>query len=89
MIGGSDFLDYVKARVSDLRSQRQAIRQTFLQGKAFYRVFGDRLSGEKRQIAKHFAGMAEAGAVRRRVDMIRFGFCKSGFVRNAALFWLI
>lgn len=89
MIGGSDFSDYVKTRISDLRSQRQVIRQTFLQGKAFYRVFGDRLSGEKRKIAQHFAGMAEEGAVRRRVDMIRFGFCKSGFVRNAALFWLI
>lgn len=89
MIGGSSFSDYVRARVSDLRSQRQVIRQTFLQGRAFYKVFGERLSGEKGQIAKHFAGMAEAGAVRRRVDMIRFGFCKSGFVRNAALFLLI
>lgn len=89
MIGGSDFSDYVKTRISDLRSQRQVIRQTFLQGKAFYRVFGNRLSGEKRKIAQRFAGMAEEGAVRRRVDMIRFGFCKSGFVRNAALFWLI
>ena len=89
MIGGSGFSDYVKTRLSDLRGQRQAIRQTFLQGKAFYRVFGDRLSGEKRQIAQRFARMAEEGAVRRRADMIRFGFCKSGFVRNAALFWLI
>lgn len=89
MIGGRGFFDYVKTRVASLYSQRDVIRQTFVQGKVFYELFGEHLSGKDRKIAETFATMIDAGPIRRRVNMIRFGFFKSGLLRNAALFLLI
>lgn len=89
MIGGSGFTDYMKNRVSNLHRQRAAIQETFAQGKAFYVVFGNRLIGKKKKIARIFASMPDSGWIARRWHMIRFGFCKSGLIRNAALFFLI
>lgn len=89
MIGGSGFLDYVKNRLQNVSRQREAIRETFIQGEAFYKIFGKELSAEKKEIAKQFAEMSGASAFKRRKNMIHYGFCKSGFVRNIALFFLI
>ncbi len=89
MIGGSGFFDYVKDRLRNLGKQRAAIRATFAQGKAFYQLFEGKLQGEDREILAAFAGMEDAGAVRRRWYMLRYGFCKSGSMRNVALFFLI
>lgn len=89
MIGGSEFFDYVKDRFQNIRRQKEALVQTYAQGKAFYDIFGKKLSGEKKEIAEQFAAMLEAGGFRKRINMIRYGFCKSGMVRNLALFLLL
>lgn len=89
MIGGSGFLDYVKKRMAALREQREVIRKTFAQGNAFYDLFGEQLTGEVKEIAQCFARMEDAGWLKRRWNMFYYGFFKSGFVRNVALFFLI
>lgn len=89
MIGGSSFFDYVKNRISNLHRQREAIRAAFAQGSAFYDIFGAELSEEKREIALQFAEMSRMGIWGRKKAMLRYGFCKSGFIRNVALFLLI
>ncbi len=89
MIGGSSFVSYMKNRISGLREQRKAIRQTFAQGRAFYEVFGTELPKREQGIAAAFAAMESTGAWRRKYNMLRYGFCKSGLIRNAALLLLI
>lgn len=89
MIGGSGFSEYLKNRIANLHRQRESIRETFAQGEAFYRVFGEKLPEDRQRIAQQFARMSRTGALGRRGKMIRFGFCKSGLVRNMALFLLI
>lgn len=89
MIGGSSFFDYVKNRISNLHRQREAIRAAFAQGRAFYDIFGEALPEEKREIAFQFARMSRMGMWGRKKAMLRYGFCKSGFIRNVALFLLI
>lgn len=89
MIGGSGFSEYLKNRIANLHRQRESIRETFAQGEAFYRVFGQKLPEDKQRIVQQFARMSRTGALGRREKMIRLGFCKSGFVRNMALFLLI
>lgn len=89
MIGGSGFSEYVKNRISNLGKQRDALRQTYAQGAAFYTLFGGQMDEQNRVMAEAFATMSEAGGLKRRVYMLRYGFCKSGLLRNAALFFIL
>lgn len=87
MIGGSSFKDYVKKRVSELGRQRKALELTFAQGKAFYRMFQSEL--EEYPAVRAFARMGDAGFWRRRLYTIRYGFWKSGWIRNIALLMIL
>lgn len=87
MIGGSSFSAYIKNRVANLKKQREVLVQTFAQGAAFYRMFGDKLG--ERTAAWAFSRMGDAGFWRRRWYTVRYGFWKSGFVRNVALMLLL
>ncbi len=89
MIGGSGFSTYVGNRMKNLNKQNQSIQATFAQGKAFYEVFSADMPKEEKAIAEIFATMAEQGSIRRKCRLIRYGFWKSGIVRNVALFFMI
>ncbi|MCM1245165.1 MAG: glycosyltransferase family 2 protein [Roseburia sp.] len=89
MIGGSSYFDDIKNRLSHLHKQRAVIRATVAQGCAFYEVFGKELPEEKRETAFQFAQMSKMGILGRRKAMLQYGFCKSGLIRNVALFLLI
>lgn len=89
MIGGSGFIDYMKNRLSNLGKQKEALRQTYAQGAAFYALFGPQMGQRERRLAEAFARMSEIGGFRRRFYMLRYRFCKSGWVRNLALFLMI
>lgn len=89
MIGGSGFFAYMKNRIMNLRKQRVALEQTFAQGKAFYLLFRDRLGEKEKETVRAFSQMEEAGPLRRRWYVVRFGFYKSGWMRNVALFLIL
>ncbi len=88
-IGGSSFGSYVKDRLSGLRRQRQALQSSYRQGRAFLELYGDRMEDDQRAIAKAFAKMEHAGWFLRRYYMCRYGFTKSGLIRNIGLFLVI
>lgn len=89
MIGGSSYSGYFRKRLIHAGEQRQALRRTYQQGAAFCRVFGKRLAPEQLAVARRFADMEQAGWLVRRYRMIRFGFTKSGWIRNIGLFLMI
>ena len=88
-IGSTSYIGYVKKRWENLREQREVLRATIRQGRAFYQVFGDELPADTKRIIRAFATMGEASPVERRVRMLRYGFTKSGLIRNAGLFLLL
>ncbi len=88
-IGGSSFLQYVKDRISSVQRQREALRASYRQGEIFLQMFGDRMTQEQLEIAEAFAGMEDAGWLKRRRYMLKYGFEKSGVIRNIGLFLLI
>jgi glycosyltransferase involved in cell wall biosynthesis len=89
MIGGSSYSGYLKKRLAQIKKQRKILYQTFLQGEAFVRLFHDRMDERQRAVAEAFAGMKNAGGVTRRYRMLRYGFTKSGLIRNIGLFLLL
>lgn len=88
-IGGGSYSDYLKRRLAHRKEQRQVLTQTYRQGAAFLELFGEQMDEKQRVVAEQFASMEKAGFWGRRYRMIRFGFQKSGLVRNVGLFLLI
>ncbi len=89
MIGGDSYGSYIKNRLSSFKRQREVLRQTISQGRAFYELFGDWMSPEKRETAQAFAFLDQRNGLARRLALFRHGFWKSGLVRNAGLFFFI
>lgn len=90
MIGTSSFFQYVAKRIRHIKEQKESLRATFAQGTAFCRMFGEQITDpERKKCAYEFAKMSESNAVKRRVLALRYGFLKSGLVRNLALMFLI
>ena len=56
----------------------------------YRRAYGEQITEpERKKCAYEFAKMSESNAVKRRVLALRYGFLKSGLVRNLALMFLI
>ncbi|MEE3467164.1 MAG: glycosyltransferase family 2 protein [Eubacterium sp.] len=88
-IGGTEYSGYVKKRLGAIGAQREVVRTTYRQGAAFYKLFMAELPEETRRVAEAFAGMERASFFGRRVRMFRYGFKKSGWIRNIGLFFLM
>lgn len=87
-IGGKSFSGYVKNRLKKIREQKETLRATYRQGEVFYRIFEAEFSPETKKTVYAFATMGHVSWIRRRARMIRYGFFKSGLMRNAGLFLL-
>lgn len=89
MIGGGSFGSYLKKRLTGLRSQKEVLRSSYQQAGAFLALFGRRMTPEQQEIARKFSEMAQTGWFMRRWNMFKYGFFKSGIMRNIGLMFLI
>ena len=79
----------MKDRLAKIHSQREALRLSYRQGQEFLAMYEDCMTPEQREIARKFSGMVSAGWFMRRWNMMKYGFTKSGLMRNAGLFLLL
>ncbi len=89
MIGSTSFFSYFMNRIRSFKEQKQVLRRSILQGRAFYEMYGNQLEGQAKEVAKEFSTLATKGFFGRRRNCIHFGFLKSGLTRNVGLFILI
>ncbi|WP_343210516.1 glycosyltransferase family 2 protein [Anaerolentibacter hominis] len=88
-VGDQSFKGYVAGRVSDSSGQRKAIADTISQGRELLEHFGAELPEEKTHILREFVRLADAGFLKKRYLLLKYGFLKSGLVRNLGLMVLI
>lgn len=89
MIGGDSYGEYVKDRMSGVAKQKKALQDTYSQGNAFLKVFREKMTAEQRKTAEAFATLGQQGWFQKRRNLFRYGFMKSGWIRNLGLFVLI
>lgn len=89
IVGGAGFREYVRNRFLKLSEQREVLRQTYQQGRAFFQVYMGELPDDTRAVCRAFAGMDNASWLDKRLLMLRYGFKKSGLIRNIGLFLLM
>jgi hypothetical protein len=89
VVGGARFGDYLANRVKNIRSQRESLHENLKQAEEFHSIFKDSLSEVNRKILQEYIQMFSDNWCKRRYIMLRYGYLKSGLVRNLGLFIIL
>lgn len=89
IVGGAGFLSYFKNRISTLQKQREAIRTLERQADEFLSIYDDILTEKNREILWHFANLHHRNYLQRRIQILCFGYLKTGFIRNLGLLLIV
>ncbi|MGB4661626.1 MAG: glycosyltransferase family 2 protein [Mobilitalea sp.] len=88
VVGDTGFLAYLKNRITSLKMQKSALRSLYYQAEEFLAEYGDMLTEENRNIVYQFAKLQHCNFLRRRILILRYGYLKTGFIRNVGLMFL-
>lgn len=86
IVGDQSFKKYVLNRLIHLRSQRQSIGKNIVQAELFYRTYKENLGSKEQEIVKSFININAQNWLFKRITVIKYGFLKTGFIRNLGLF---
>lgn len=79
----------VMQQAAAIKKLKEAVRDTQKQAADFYEMYQDVLGTKEREIAHEFASLDRKNFIARRRSLFKYGFWKSGAVRNAGLFLII
>lgn len=89
VVGNQEFTGYVKKRMATLKEQKKVIVSNVAQAQEFYEIYKESLSDDKKMKVYAMAELLKRNWAVRRLLCFRYGFLKSGFVRNAALMLIL
>ncbi len=89
VVGDIGFFAYVSNRVSNLHKQREALEELYRQAGEFLQLYGDALPEEKKEILSQFISMKEKNGLERRILILRYGYWKTGLLRNIGLLFIV
>lgn len=89
VIGGQNFISYMKSRITSLGNQKRALSKTQAQARNFYDLFCGELPENQKEVLYEFASLGQKNWFTRRKRMIKYGFWKTGVIRNIGVFLLI
>lgn len=89
VVGNKTFAGYVKKSISSPSQQKEALNKTISQGQAFYELYKNLLPKENRKLLYHFSNLNSYNWFKRRYILLKYGFLKTGLIRNIGLFILI
>ncbi|MDF2540060.1 MAG: hypothetical protein K0S76_3081 [Herbinix sp.] len=89
VVGNTGFFAYVKNRITSLQTQKQSLLALQRQAAEFGIIYQNLLNEDKQRIITQFASLDKEGVIRRRILIIRYGFFKTGILRNIGLMLII
>ena len=89
VVGVQKFTSYVKNRLLSLKKQKEMLLATHQQAAEFLAIYGDVLTEDKTKVIEAFATLSEQSFMRRRINVLRYGFFKTGLIRNIGLLLII
>lgn len=89
VVGNQDFKGYVRNRLRSLKEQKRALCANSQQAAEFLEIYKECLTEDKKMQVYAMAKLMEEGWLLRRYCCIRYGFWKTGLVRNAALMLIL
>ena len=88
-VGGKNFLHYAVECVKDIKWQKEALLLTQKQAWEFYEIYKSVILEEQGQILRDFASLHSANWFEKRDRLFRYGFWKSGKIRNIGVLLLV
>ena len=89
VVGNQSFISYINDRISSLKKQKEALDILQRQAKEFLYLYGSIISEDNKAIISSFANLSNVNMLQRRLDIIRYGYLKSGIIRNIGLMIII
>lgn len=89
MVGGAGFLAYFKNRITSLKNQREAIYILERQADEFLTIYDDILSEKNKELLWHFANLHQMNFIQRRLQILSYGYLKTGLIRNLGLLLIV
>lgn len=89
VVGNSGFLAYIKNRMMSLKKQRESLKVLQAQAQEFYFLYGKQLSDYSKVHVQRFARLGKVNFILRRVYLLRYGYLKTGVIRNIGVLLLI
>jgi len=89
VVGVQKFTFYVRQRLFSLKKQKEMLLATQQQAAEFLAIYGEVLTEEKTKVIETFATLSEQSFIRRRINVLKYGFFKTGLVRNIGLLLII
>jgi hypothetical protein len=88
-LGSVTELEYIRKNIHDLGAQRQALYANCYQAGALLEVYADEMTSEQRKLMQIFSEVPHKNWITRRYRVFRYGFTKTGFVRNFGNFVIL
>ena len=89
VVGNIGFLSYCKDRITSIKRQKDSLLKSQQQAAEFYILYKDLLDEEESKIIKTYAKLNKLDCISKRVEIFRYGFWKTGFIRNIGVLLLI
>lgn len=88
-VGNKSFRGYVKKSILTLNKQKISINESIQQAEEFNKIYGNNLGKSKQLVLTKFTSLNTFGWIKRRYTILRYGFVKSGLIRNIGLLIII
>jgi len=85
VVGNRGYISYVADRVSNIRKQRKSLMELYMQAEEFAFLYGSHIEKGNLEIIRNFSRLHQYNFIKRRIMMIRYGYLKSGILRNIGL----
>ncbi|HKL99320.1 MAG TPA: glycosyltransferase family 2 protein [Mobilitalea sp.] len=89
VVGNQSFFLYFKNRISSLRKQKEALLALEKQAEEYLELYKEILSEEAITVISHFAQFQQYNFIKKRLYLLRYGYLKTGLLRNIGLMFII
>lgn len=89
VVGNQNFTSYIIRRFAALREQRRTLRNICSQADDFLQIYREELDDSTRRIVTIFANLYNRNIIYRKYAVIRYGFLKTGIVRNIGVLLVV
>jgi glycosyltransferase involved in cell wall biosynthesis len=89
VVGNQSFSSYAWNRLASLKKQKKILVDTKNQGFDFYKIYQKQLQVQQKKILIEFSTLDKMNWIMKRYKIIKYGFVKTGLVRNIGLLFII
>lgn len=89
VVGNTGFLTYFKDRITSLRTQKDSLIALQHQAEEFSNIYGDFIPMKNKLTIDRFASLQKVNMIERRMNILKYGYLKTGLVRNIGLMFIV